>query len=74
MYRPLFRLLFNFGFLGCRLSGAESEVYVYDSPEFTESLTNLSSTAEFYIHPAFRSALEAHEFVDARYVDVGRFE
>ena len=74
MYRPLVRLLYNFGFLGCRLSGAASEMYVYDSPEFTESLTNLNSTAEFYIHPAFRAALEAHEFADARYIDLDRFE
>jgi hypothetical protein len=66
MYHPLFRLLFNLGFLGCRLAGRETEFYSYDEPEFAERVSNLSSVMEFYIHPAFRSAVDARELVDPR--------
>lgn len=66
-YQPLFQLFFNLGFLGCRLSGTDSEVYVYDSLDFAERISNLNNTAEFYIHPAFRAALDVHEFVHEKY-------
>jgi hypothetical protein len=66
MYHPLFRLLFNLGFLGCRLGGQDSEFYSYDEPEFAERVSNLNSAIEFYIHPAFRSAVDARELLDYR--------
>jgi hypothetical protein len=63
MYHPLFRLLFNLGFLGCRLSssGAVEEFYNYDRPEFGESVSDLATVTEFFIHPAFRKALDVRE-------------
>jgi hypothetical protein len=67
-YHPLFRLLFGLGFLGCRLAGSEDVVYGYDQPEFAERVSNLANAAEFYIHPAFRAAVDAHEHVDGRTV------
>jgi hypothetical protein len=66
MYHPLFRLLFNLGFLGCRLSGENAVIYVHDQPEFAESIRHLSRAAAFYIHPAFRAALDAREIIDDR--------
>jgi hypothetical protein len=65
MYHPLFRLLFNMGFLGCRLSGSESEIYSYDEPDFAEGVSNFSKAADFYIHPAFRPALSIREYARA---------
>ncbi|HEX6527507.1 MAG TPA: hypothetical protein VF070_46960 [Streptosporangiaceae bacterium] len=66
MYHPLFRLLFNLGFLGCRLPREDVIIYVHDQPEFAESINNLSRSTEFYIHPAFRAALDAKEVIDSQ--------
>jgi len=66
MYHPLFRLLFNLGFLGCRLPGESALVYVHDQPEFAESVRNISRVQEFFIHPAFRAAIDAKEVVESR--------
>jgi hypothetical protein len=63
MYQGLFRLLFNLGFLGCRMPREKNVIYVHDQPEFAESLSNLSRVAEFYIHPTFRTALDTKEIV-----------
>ena len=61
MYHPLFRLLFNLGFLGCRLPRDETIIYAHDQPEFAESVSNLARVTEFYIHPTFRAALDTKE-------------
>lgn len=65
-YHPLFRLLFDIGFLGCRMPNTTREIYHHDEPGFAEGVENLSRTAEFFIHPAFRRAIEAHEFATAK--------
>lgn len=65
-YHPLFRLLFMLGFIGCRLSSSESVVYIYDNPDFAETISNFDNTTEFYIHPAFRAAVDAQETVEPR--------
>lgn len=65
-YHPLFRLLFGLGFLGCRPSGSDSIIYGHDQPEFAERVSNLAHAAEFFIHPAFRAAVDAHELADGR--------
>jgi hypothetical protein len=64
MYQPLFRLLFNLGFLGCRIPKGGSIVYVQDKPDYAESVGNLSRVREFVIHPTFRKAIDAKEVVD----------
>jgi hypothetical protein len=64
MYQPLFRLLFNLGFLGCRMPRETDVIYVHEQLEFAESLTNLSRATEFYIHPTFRTALDAKEVIE----------
>jgi hypothetical protein len=61
MYHPLFRLLFNLGFLGCRMPRKNSCVYVHDEPDFAESVNNLSRAVEFHIHPTFKAAVDAKE-------------
>jgi energy-coupling factor transporter ATP-binding protein EcfA2 len=67
-YMPLFRLLFDFGFIGCRAAGSTSEIYVYDRPEFAESISNLDGAVEFYIHPAFRLAVDARVFAKGEFM------
>jgi hypothetical protein len=64
MYHPLFRLLFNLGFLGCRMPRDNTIIYVQDQPEFAESVSSLSRAFEFYIHPTFRAAVDAKEIID----------
>lgn len=64
-YHPLFKLLFDIGFLGCRMPNSKEEIYNYDRPGFAEGIRSLSSAAEFVIHPAFRKAIEAQEFAAA---------
>ena len=66
-YHPLFQLLFDIGFLGCRLANNDDEVYNYDQPGFAEDIGSLTKAVEFFIHPAFRRAIEAQEFVSARH-------
>jgi hypothetical protein len=66
MYQPLFRLLFNLGFLGCRLPKDHAVIYVYDQPEFAESVRSLSRVQEFFIHPAFRAAVDAKEIIESQ--------
>jgi hypothetical protein len=64
MYHPLFRLLFNLGFLGCRVPRDDTIIYIHDQPEFAESVSNLSRACEFCIHPTFRAAVDAKEIID----------
>ncbi|MDQ4143798.1 MAG: hypothetical protein M3198_08685 [Actinomycetota bacterium] len=58
LYQPLTRVLFRIGFIGCSRSATGPELYVYDDPDFAERAVNLDSHCHFYIHPAFRSALD----------------
>jgi len=37
MYHPMFRLLFDLGFLGCRPSGSDSELYFHDQEDLPDS-------------------------------------
>jgi hypothetical protein len=67
-YHPLFRLLFDLGFLGCSMPNSDNEIYSYDQPGFAEGIDNLARSVEFFIHPAFRRALEVHEFANAGHV------
>jgi hypothetical protein len=57
MYYPLLRLLFNIGFIGCG-SETGSPVYVHDDPDYGEQISNFDSAVKFYVHPAFRAALD----------------
>jgi hypothetical protein len=57
-YHPLFRLLFLLGFIGCRAPNSDSITYIYDDPDFAETISNFDDTVGFYIHPAFRAALD----------------
>lgn len=59
-YYSLLHLLFNLGFLGFATSGSSKITYLSDDPEFAEQLRNLEPAHFFYIHPAFRSALDTH--------------
>lgn len=68
-YHPLFRFLYRLGFLGCRLSGSRQEIYGHDQPEFMERVSNLASSVEFYVHPAFRAAVDARESAGASFMD-----
>ncbi|MDB6013783.1 MAG: hypothetical protein JWL65_6033, partial [Gammaproteobacteria bacterium] len=64
MYQPVFRLLFNLGFLGCRVPSDNSTVYVHDNPDYAETVGNIARTREFVIHPTFRAAVDAKEIID----------
>jgi hypothetical protein len=57
MYYPILSLLFNLGFIGCG-SKTGSPTYVHDDPDYGEQQSNFESAAKFYIHPAFRAALD----------------
>ena len=57
MYYPLLSLLFNLGFIGCG-SETGSPTYVHDNPDFGEQISNFESAVKFYVHPAFRAALD----------------
>lgn len=65
-YHPLFQLLFDIGFLGCRMPNNDEEIYNYDQSEFAQGTGNLSNAAEFFVHPAFRPAIEARELLSAK--------
>jgi hypothetical protein len=67
-YHSLFRLLFDLGFLGCRMPNNDDEIYNYDRPGFAEGVENLSNAVEFFVHPAFRRAIEAHEFATTKQI------
>lgn len=60
-YHPLFQLLFDIGFLGCSMPNNGEEIYNHDQPRFAEGTENLSHAAAFFVHPAFRRAIEARE-------------
>lgn len=64
IYYPLLHLLFNLGFLGFAKHRSSPIAYLNDDPEFAEQLGNLEPVQLFYIHPAFRSALDAHILPD----------
>jgi hypothetical protein len=68
MYHPLFRVLFNIGFLGCRLSGNEEDIYAYDEPDFAERISNLDNAIDFTIHPAYRPAIDVREYANEKYL------
>lgn len=69
-YYPLFRLLFNLGFLGCYVPKNPDEIYAQDQPEFAERVSNLARAHEFCIHPTFRAAVDAKEYIDdKRWID-----
>jgi hypothetical protein len=63
-YHPILRLVFNLGFLGCRMPKESIAIYVHDEPEFAERVSNFARAAEFCIHPAFRAAVDAKESID----------
>ena len=65
-YHPIFRLLFNLGFIGCKVPKSNSVVYINDEPEFAERVSNLARTYDFCIHPTFRAAVDAREVLDDR--------
>lgn len=65
-YHPIFRLLFNLGFIGCKVPTSNSVIYVNDEPEFAERVSNLARTYDFCIHPTFRAAVDAREILDNR--------
>ena len=56
MYYPLLRLLFNIGFIGA--GSGSSPTYVHDDPNYAEQASNFEAATKFYIHPAFRAALD----------------
>lgn len=56
-YHKILRLLFNLGFIGCG-SETGSPTYFHDDPDYAEQTSNFSSAEKFYIHPAFRAALD----------------
>lgn len=56
MYYPLLRLLFNLGFIGS--GSGSSPTYFYDDPDYAEQISNFETATKFYIHPAFRAALD----------------
>lgn len=66
LYHPLVRLLFNLGFLGCSTSRARHITYVHDDPTFAERFSNLNSSDCFYVHPAFRAALDVSSLDGSR--------
>jgi hypothetical protein len=66
LYHPLIRLLFDLGFLGCRDAKSKSVTYFYDDPDFAERISNLENSLEFYVHPAFRAAIDAQELPSDR--------
>jgi hypothetical protein len=56
MYYPLLRLLFNLGFIGC--GSGSSRTYIHDDPDYGEHISNFEEASKFYIHAAFRAALD----------------
>jgi hypothetical protein len=67
MYHEMFRLLFDLGFLGCRVANSDVEIYSHDEEDFAERSSNLDSAVEFYVHPAFRAALDVRESIPEKY-------
>lgn len=57
-YQRLVSMLYDIGFLGCSQGSNLRPVYSYENQGFADSMTNLRESAVFYIHPAFRPALE----------------
>jgi hypothetical protein len=57
LYHPLIRLLFNIGFLGLAGPGERSK-YVYDEPTYADSPKAVGEAIAFFVHPAFRPALD----------------
>lgn len=58
LYKPLTRLFFNIGFIGCRRAVDAKEVYSHDDAEYIKHDKNLASDCSFYVHPAFHRALD----------------
>jgi hypothetical protein len=72
LYRPLVKLLYQFGLIGCSRSSGGPVVYAYEDPDFTELPTNLDSSCCFHIHPAFRTALDVSLRIGHKHEGVAR--
>jgi hypothetical protein len=57
LYHPLVRFLFNVGFLGLAGEGERAK-YVYDEPTYADSPKTVEAAISFFVHPAFRPALD----------------
>ena len=57
-YQPIFRLLYNVGFLGCIKKSGQPAIYSHIQPDFSDRLNNLREVELFAVHPAFRPALD----------------
>ena len=56
-YGELIKFLFDIGFLGCALEKSR-QVYSYSDPGYLDRRNRIASCEKFFIHPAFRSALD----------------
>jgi hypothetical protein len=62
LYGPVVQFLYSLGFIGCEIGrGNSRQTYSYESPDLLADSANLKPTSKFYIHPAFRKALEIKE-------------
>ena len=57
-YGELVKFLFDIGFLGCALEKSR-QVYSYSDPGYLDRKNRIASCDKFFVHPAFRSALDA---------------
>ncbi|TMR99979.1 hypothetical protein EJK15_04210 [Nonomuraea basaltis] len=57
-YQPLIKMLFDIGFVGLAQTKKERVIYAQDNPRYADRLRNLEDASYFYVHPAYRSALE----------------
>ncbi len=57
-YQGLVAMLYDIGFIGCSQGSKSKPVYSHESPGFADSLSNLKASAFFYVHKAFRPALD----------------
>lgn len=57
-YGELVKFLFDIGFLGCALEKSR-QVYSYSDPGYLDRRNRISACDKFFVHPAFRSALDS---------------
>jgi hypothetical protein len=58
LYQPITQFLYHIGFLGCSRSPTMRPTYSFEDATFTDSPSNLTSACCFFVHNAFRPALE----------------
>ncbi|WP_157767516.1 P-loop ATPase, Sll1717 family [Actinosynnema pretiosum] len=57
-YRPLTKLFYDIGFIGCIKKAAGQPFYSYEAPGYLDRSSAFDDVSHFLVHPAFRAALD----------------